>query len=169
MRSTFKRRGNRRQILRLRPRARGAVTAEFAAALVVFLPIVIIMGFVCYEVVIAFTIYNALNHCAQLGAMAISEAYGGDAGYATSITMQQNILQNITFANIVVNPNQYSVQFPPSPQTATWTDLTGNVPEVVVTCTYAGGLYGLPPFPNPDPLHLGKTFILQAKASAYLE
>jgi Flp pilus assembly protein TadG len=147
----------------------GAIAAEFAATIALMVPIVCAILFCCYEVAMAFTIYNALNHSAHLAAMALSKAYGSDAGYATSSSMQQNVLKSVTFPNIVADPQQFTVAFPPAPATASWKGQTGDVPLVVVTCTYQGGKYGLARFPNPDLLNLGSRFPLQAKATAYLE
>jgi hypothetical protein len=146
----------------------GSITAESCAALVVLLPPLFFAAFVCYEVAMAFMIYNALDASARKAAMALAMAYPGDNTYATSATKQQSLLAGIHFANMVVNPNQFTVTFPSSPASATWTNSTGNIPAVVVSCTYRGGQYGLPPFPNPDPLNLGH-ISLTATATAYLE
>ncbi len=147
----------------------GAVTAEFGASIALMLPIALLVLYASYEVAVGLMIYNALDHSAHLAAMALSKAYGCDAMYASSWTKQQQVLSNITFSNIVVNPNQFTVTFPTTPSTSSWMNSNGNVPVVTVACTYAGGQFGLPPYPNPDLLGLGKTFRLQANASAYLE
>jgi hypothetical protein len=147
----------------------GAVSAEFAASLALMLPVVLVVLYACYEVAVALMIYNALDHSAHLGALALSKAYGGDPTYAVSVTKQNQVLSNITFAHVVVSSNQFEVQFPNAPATASWMSNSGNVPAVTVLCTYAGGQYGLPPFPNPDLLQLRKQFKLQASATAYLE
>lgn len=155
--------------LRVRKRStKGVVTAEFVGALAILLPIVLLVVFSCGEVAAAFMIYNALNFSAQSAAMALAKAYGQDPRYATDSSMQQALLSQITYANMVVSPQQFTVQFPGSPSTASWLT-TSNIPEVVVTCTFKSGQYGLPPFPNPDPLRLGKNFSLKATAVAYLE
>ena len=155
----------------MRPRSRasrGAVSAEFAAAVCLIAPLTILVIFSCYEIMTAFLIHNALLHSAHVAAMTLSKAYGGDATYATSTDKQKQIFQNIKFSNIVISPNQFSAQFPPTPATADWTT-PGNVPAVTVTCSYKGGQNGLPPFPSPDPLNLGSNFTLTAQAKAYLE
>ena len=149
--------------------SKGAVITEFAAALVLLLALFLSITFACYEVCLAFMIYNALNHSAHSAAMLLSRVYGGDPAVATSTAAQQAYLESIKYAGIVVDPSQFTVTFPPSPSTASWDSTSGNVPTVVVTCTYTGGQYGLPPFPNPDPLQLGQMFTLTAAATAYLE
>jgi len=146
----------------------GAVSAEFAAAVCLITPITILVVFSCYEIMTAFLIHHALLHSAHTAAMALSKAYGGDASYATSVDKQNQVFQDIKFANIVISPYQFSAQFPPTPATADWTT-PGNVPALTVTCSYKGGQYGLPPFPSPDPLKLGSNFTLSAQAKAYLE
>jgi Flp pilus assembly protein TadG len=147
----------------------GAVSVEFAAAIALVLPIVLVVIFGCYEVAIACMIYNALNHSAQQAALALARAYGGDATYATSSEKQRAVLSTINFAHMVVSPQQFSVQFPQSPAAASWTGNDGNCPTVSVTCKYTGGRNGLAPFPNPDPLNLARSLSLEAKATAYLE
>ncbi|MDR3617410.1 MAG: pilus assembly protein [Candidatus Obscuribacterales bacterium] len=147
----------------------GAVTAEFAASLALILPMVLMILYASYEVAVALMIFNALDHSAHIAAMALSKAYGCDASCAVSSAKQQQVLSNITFNNIVVNPNQFAVTFPNNPPAASWKNGNSNVPIVTVACTYASGQFGLPLFPSPDPLQLGKLFKLQATASAYLE
>ena len=160
--SKFSKRTNRRKTF-------GAVSAEFAATIALILPVVLLVLFACYEAVIACMIYNALNHSAHTAAMALARAYGSDVTCAKSLSKQQVVLDDIKFANMVVSPEQFSVKFPESPVTSKWTDNSGNLPTVSVTCRYAGGKYGLATFPNPDPLHLGRQFSLEATATAYLE
>jgi Flp pilus assembly protein TadG len=154
---------------RKRTSQRAAVTAEFAAAVAIFVPIILVVVFACYEVAMAFMIYNALNYAAQTAAIALSKAYGGDASYATSTTKQQALFAQIKYANMVVSPLQFSAVFPPAPANASWLSNSGDYPTVIVVCKYTGGQYGLPPFPNPDPLKLSQRFSLQASATAYLE
>lgn len=148
---------------------RGSLIIEYAAALVVIFPIVFITVFTCYEMSLAFMIFNALNQSSHSAAMILAKAYGSDPSVASDTSKQTSYLQNVTFTNMVVSTNQFTVTFPPNPQTSSWTDTTGNVPIVLVTCTYTGGQNGLAPFPNPDPLNLGPKISLQATAVAFLE
>ena len=159
---------NARRITK-RASERAAMTAEFAAAIAVFVPVLLIVVFACYEVALAFMIYNALNHAAHSAAIALARAYGGDASYATSTAKQQALFEQIKYANMVVSSQQFRAVFPPSPATASWTSQPGDIPAIVVFCKYTGGQHGLPPFPNPDPLNLSQRFTLQASATAYLE
>lgn len=147
----------------------GAAIVEFAAALVVIFPLVFIIVFTCYEMSLAFMIYNALNQSAHTAAMTLSRVYGSDPTVASNTAMQESFLQNITFNNMVVSPNQFTVTFPANPQQSSWLDTDGNVPVVVVTCTYTSGQNGLPPFPYPDPLNIASKITLQATAVAFLE
>lgn len=148
---------------------RGSALVEFAAAIAVLIPLVFLTIFACYEVTLAFMIYNALNQAAHSAAMVISREYGSDPTVATDTSKQTALLSHITFSNMVVSPNQFTVSFPPSPDTTSWTDLTTAGRMILVTCTYTGGKNGLAPFPYPDPLNLGQSFTLQASAVAYLE
>ena len=150
-------------------RKRGSALVEFAAAIALLFPLVFLTVFACYEVTLAFMIYNALNQAAHSAAMVMSRAYGGDPTIATDSSKQSALLQNITFSNMVVSPNQFTVAFPPSPETSSWTELSSAGRMILVTCTYTGGQNGLAPFPYPDPLNLGQSFTLQASAVAYLE
>lgn len=147
----------------------GYLIVEFAAALLVILPIVFITVFTCYEMSLAFMIYNALNQSAHSAAMTLAKVYGSDPTVAANTSLQTSYLQNITFTNMVVSPEQFTVTFPPNPQHSSWLDTEGNVPMVVVTCTYTGGQNGLAPFPNPDPLNIASKITLQATAVAFLE
>lgn len=147
----------------------GYLIVEYAAALVVIFPLVFITVFTCYEMSLAFMIYNALNQSAHSAAMTLAKVYGSDPTVAADTSLQTSYLQNITFTNMVVSPNQFTVTFPANPQHSSWLDTEGNVPIVVVTCAYTSGQNGLTPFPYPDPLNIASKITLQATAVAFLE
>lgn len=114
-------------------------------------------------------IYNALNQSAHTAAMTMAKVYGSDPTVAADTSLQNSYLQNITFTNMVVSPNQFTVTFPANPQHSDWLDTDGNVPIVVVTCKYTSGQNGLAPFPYPDPLNIASKITLQATSVAFLE
>ena len=147
----------------------GSQIIEFAAAIVVIFPLVFITVFTCYEMSLAFMIYNALNQSAHTAAMTLAKVYGSDPTVASATSLQESYLQNITFTNMVVSPDQFTVTFPANAQQSSWLDTEGNVPIVTVTCKYTSGKNGLPPFPYPDPLNIASKITLQATAVAFLE
>lgn len=147
----------------------GYAIVEFAAALVVIFPIVFLTVFTCYEMSLAFMIYNALNQSAHTAAMTLAKVYGSDPTVANNTSLQETYLQEIKYTNMVVSPNQFTVTFPANPQRSDWLDTDGNVPIVTVTCKYTSGQNGLQPFPYPDPLNIASKITLQATAVAFLE
>ncbi len=76
-------------------RKRGTSQVELAAGLVLGLPIIIGTAFVCYEVVLAYMIENALNKAAHSAAMTLAKAYGSDPTVATSAAKQTTYLNKI--------------------------------------------------------------------------
>lgn len=141
-------------------RAAGYAIAEFGAALVIIIPIVLSMGYVAVEAGIAITIYNALSASAGKAARKLAIAYGQDPG--STMTTPQAVFEQVTYLNFVTSASQFSI-----PENG-W-NTTANPPTITVTCTYIGGQEGRPPFPNPDILNLENQFRIQAQATCRLE
>jgi len=87
--------------------------------------------------------------------------YGSNSQIQYSRSMQDvMVFNNIHINNVVVSTNQFD--------NPTW-DTAGIPPTVTVTVHYTSGQNGLSTFPNPDPLHIGKNFKLDATSTYRLE
>jgi hypothetical protein len=143
-----------------RSRVAGYAIAEFGAAIVILIPVLLILGYAAVQASIAVTIYNALSASAARAARTIAIAYAKDP--AATIAEPDNAFRQVTYLNLVTSASQFSIP------TNGW-NTTANPPTVTVRCTYIGGQEGRPSFPNPDILNLGKQFQIQAQATCRLE
>lgn len=140
----------------------GFAVAELAAALMLLLPLTIAVCFVAAEAMQFCMIKSVLNHGAAVAARRLAIAYGTNA--AAAIANPEDSFSNCRVANIIVDNRQFSIP----PGTAGW-NLYSKPPTVTVEVTFASGQYGLPTFPNPDPLRLGRNFSMTSSAKANLE
>lgn len=140
----------------------GFAIAELAAALMLMLPLTIAVCFVAAEAMQFCMIKSVLNRGAAVAARRLAIAYGTNA--AAAIADPQSSFSNCRVANIIVDDRQFNVP----PGTAGW-NLYSKPPTVTVEVTFASGQYGLPTFPNPDPLGLGRNFSITSSAKANLE
>jgi len=140
-----------------RKRRGGQALIESVAALVLLLPIIMIVIYAVAECSYACVIKSGLSAAAHEGARNIAIAYWKNGGVEPD---PAPILERVKVANIVTSPSQFTVGY--SPQ--------GNPDSVTVTVKYGGTDTGLPPFPNPDPLGLGRfgTIIIRASATQAL-
>ncbi|MGD9682768.1 MAG: hypothetical protein AB7W16_16380 [Candidatus Obscuribacterales bacterium] len=143
-------------------RQRGAVIAEFAAALMLLFPLMFLICYVAVEAMQLCMIKSVLNHTAAVASRRLAVAYADDPEAAVS--NPDACFSEIRFNNVVVDNRQFDVPA----GTAGW-DIYSNPPTVTVEVTFQGGLYGLPPFPNPDPLGLGLNLTVRSSAKANLE
>jgi hypothetical protein len=143
---------NRRQKGRKRA---GQSLAEGAAVMALMLPLFILIIFVGGEVVQAYLIKNVLTQAASKAARDMSIDYWQDKSIANNRS-QQNVLvfDRIRIAGVIADSRQFNEAVPPT---------------VTVTVNYDGGLYGLMPFPQPDPLGLGAFFKLSSSTVHALE
>ncbi len=138
-------------------RRSGATIAESAASLALLLPLTFMIIFAVLEASYAFMIKNSLSQGARRAARDLSIAYGEDPAIASSRALQETqVFDNIRIVNIINDSDQFD--------DPVW-DTVGDPPTVTVNVRYQGGQYSLPPFPNPDPLGLGSTFIINAGSS----
>jgi hypothetical protein len=140
----------------------GVGMAEFTAALTFLLPIIVISGFAAFQVAQVYMIKTTLDFAAQTAARKLAIAYGQDPTSAEAFP--EKVFDKIRLVGIVASTDQFSV---PS-GTAGW-NTTVNPPTVTVHVVFQGNKYGLPPFPNPDPLGLGESFSLKSSATYRLE
>ena len=146
--------------LKTRSRTRGSAISQLAASMTFFLPIVITASVVGFEASQAYFINRSLNQAAYNAARQLAINYGQNP--TTAMNNTSTVFSSIKFANVVTSSSQFSVP------TGGWSTST-TPPTVTVTCTFYSGQYGLPKFPNPDPLHIGSTIVLQGRATARLE
>ena len=140
----------------------GFAIPELAAALMLLLPLPIAICFVAAEAMQFCMIKSVLNRGAAVAARRLAIAYGTNA--AGAIANPQDSFSNCRVANIIVDNQQFNVP----PGTSGW-NLYSKPPTVTVEVTFASGQYGLPTFPNPDPLGLGRNFSMTSSAKANLE
>lgn len=145
-----------------RSRKAGASIAEFAAAMILLLPVIITVCFVAAEAAQVYMIKSGLNYCATVAARRLSIAYGLNP--TGTVGNEDAVFDTVRHTGIVISSQQFDVP----PGSAGW-NTAGQPPTVSVEVRFQGGQYGLPAFPNPDPLGLGQGMVLQSVATARLE
>ena|SRR5262249_8069635 len=142
-------------------RKQGVSIAEAAAALALLLPLLFLVIFVVLEASYAYLIKNSLAQAAREAARDLAVQYGQDPSIAGSRTVQNTqVFDKIRINKIVADSTQFD-----DPVFA-----TGIEPSTVtVTVHYRSGQFGLPVFPNPDPLKLGANFPIDATSTYRLE
>jgi Flp pilus assembly protein TadG len=135
--------------------------AEGAAVMALMLPLFIVIIFVGGEVVQAYLIKNVLTQAASKAARDMSIDYWQDKSIANNRLLQNaQVFDRIRITGVVADSRQFSDAI---------FDTTAVPPTVTVTVTYSSGLYGLVPFPQPDPLGLGASFRLSSSTIHALE
>lgn len=129
---------------------RGTQFAELGAALIMFLPVMMISVLVAAEAAEAYEIVGTLNQAANQAARALALSYSEDP--TGTMANPNTILSQITCLNIVKSTQQFNTN---------WNTLS-TPPMVTVTVTFKSGQYGCATFPNPDPLNIGQNFTLTA-------
>jgi hypothetical protein len=110
----------------------------------------------------AYLIKESMAQGARQAARDLSIYYGQNgSAIASNRTLQDSmVFDKIRITNMIKSSSQFA-----NPVFQTTTEpLT-----VTVTCSYTGGQYGLPTFPNPDPLNLGSNITLSATSTYRLE
>lgn len=129
-------------------RNKGSAIVEFIVALVIFLPILISILLAAVEVGTAYSLYQNVDTAARQAAKDMATAYQSDPTIIIDTTKQQAVLTRIRIPNVVADNAQFS--------DPVW-DL--NYPaSVTISCRFTSGQYGLPVFPQSDPLHLAGRF-----------
>ncbi|MDX2108440.1 MAG: hypothetical protein SFY67_18750 [Candidatus Melainabacteria bacterium] len=140
----------------------GVAIAEFGAALVILIPVVLTSALAAIVAFQAYMIHSALNQSATLAARRLAISYCLNPEYTMANT--KAIFKNITNMQIVKSEDQFEVPT----GNAGW-NLDATPPTVTVVVTFKSGQYGCAAFPNPDPLKMGNSFKLTARATASLE
>lgn len=135
---------------------RGATIAEFGAAMLVVMPMLLVILFVSVEMGHAYLINSVLSQAAEKAAREMALRWETDSTVDGSKGAQDVfVYDNIRNDGILVSSEQFDV--------ATF-DTTSDPKTVSVTVRYDGGQHGLTPFPAFDPLNLGPNFPLIATA-----
>lgn len=139
----------------------GVAIAETAASMSLLIPLIVMIAFVAVETTEAYMIQSALSQAARRAARNLAIAYGQDPTIAASRSEQDAVVfQNIRIPNFVNSNAQFDdPQWNTSLQPYTTT----------VTVHYLSGQYGLPVFPQPDPLNLGNNLVITATSTYRLE
>lgn len=142
-------------------RKKGSTIVETVASFVLYLPILVTFLFVIMEVATFFLIKETLAQAARQAARNLAVAYGSNRGIASDRTQQNSLVfDTIRVYNIINASAQFSnPTFNPN----------ANPPTVTVSVSYTGNQFGLPPFPNPDLLHLGNNFVVHSTSTYRLE
>lgn len=135
----------------------GGVLAEAVAVTSFLLPIVVFLAMVIVQATFAYIIDRDLQIAAGLAARALAEQGVPQNGQQVT---QDIVFSNIKIANSVVDPSQFT----PAPVY----NFSANPPTVTVFVQYKST--GIQPVtPIPDPLNLGKLFIIKAQATYRLQ
>lgn len=146
---------------RLRNRKRGAAIVDTAAALTLLLPVAMLMIYVAVEVSYAYLIKASLAQGARQAARGLAVAYGQNPLVANDRSLQESmVFDHIRLHNIISANEQFDNPV---------FDTTASPHTVYVLVHYRGGQYGLPDFPNPDPLGIRGYVQLNSDSTYRLE
>jgi Flp pilus assembly protein TadG len=135
--------------------------SEFAAVLMIVVPLALTLLFVGYEFAYGYMIKSNLDNAAKNAARAMAIAYGQDSSIAANQSKQQAVYTPIRVANFVNSNQQFTdPDFKPA---------GANPKSVTVTVSYLPGQYGLPMYPYPDPLNMAPTLRISGTYTYRLE
>lgn len=140
---------------------RGFTIAEAGASMALLLPLVIMLVFVVLEASYAYLIKTSMSQAAREAARDLAIAYGQNPAIASDRSLQDSLVfNNIRIPKMVASSQQFEDPV---------FDTAGNPPTVSVRVRYMGGQFGLPQFPNPDPLNLGSGLVIDGTNTYRLE
>jgi hypothetical protein len=139
---------------------RGLSLAETAASFVVLLPVLVLIVYTISEVAHVYMIKEGLSEAARRAARDVSAAYHGSKLVATNRSLQDRVYKNIRVPNVVHDPSQFNDAV---------FDLNSTPQTVTVRVHFRSAQFGLPRFPNVDPLNLQNVLKLNASATYYVE
>jgi hypothetical protein len=154
----------------IRPTCAMTIT-EFAAVLSMLVPLLIAILYVVLEGSYAYTIQTNLDSSARRAARALAINYGNNPTAAQASGGPNGYLAAFGKCCIPHFVQDVNTQFVSPPGYTNFFNTGTNPPQVSVTVTYpsAGIAPDMPPFPNPDVLHLGSNFKLQSTATYSVE
>ena len=138
-------------------RQSGGSLAESAASVSLLFPLAIVIIFVVAEASHFFIIKNGLDAGARQAARELAVVYGENQSIAYDRAIQDTeVFDNIRITNVINSSLQFDDPV---------FNEASDPPTVSVVVRYAGGSYGLPTFPNPDPLNLGTGFTINSTST----
>lgn len=142
-------------------RRNGLTIAETAASMIILVPVLFMVLYVVIEASKAYYLKEALSQGARQAARDMAIAYASNHNLEGNKSMQdQVVFDRVRIPNVINDSAQFDeAQF----------NSSAIPPTVSVTVHYTGGQYGLPTFPDPDPLRLGNTFHIQGTSTYRLE
>lgn len=151
----------------IRSNRKGVTLVEFAAALVLGLPLVIVMLYAVLEVNLLFTIRTNLDAATRHAAQLLINEYA-KTGIAAPDTSNGNLPSSIAF-EVKAADGTYFISKTANQFTWTW-DLDETPKTVTVTTSFptgasANSASGLMQFPAPDPLNLANKFSILTTAT----
>ncbi len=140
---------------------KGAGIAETAASMSLMIPLLILIVFATVETTQAYLIQSSLAQGARRAARNLAIAYGQNPAVASSRSLQDStVLQYIRIPNFINDNAQFDDPV---------FDISTNPHTVRVEVHYRSGQYGLPVFPQPDPLNIADKITITAESTYRLE
>jgi Flp pilus assembly protein TadG len=139
---------------------RGFSLAETGMTFACVVPLLFLVIFIAIEACQAFSIWQALSQGARESARRLATTYAVDPGIVGNTSDQSKYgFDPVRIQSAIADSSQFNASF----------NTAGSPGSVTVTTNYAPGQFGLAPFPQVDPLHLGSSFKLTASATYNLE
>jgi hypothetical protein len=129
--------------------------------MIILVPVLFMVLYVVIEASKAYYLKEALSQGARQAARDMAIAYASNHNLENNKGMQDEfVFSKIRIPNVINHPDQFE---------EAQINSTAIPPTVSVTVHYLGGQYGLPPFPDPDPLRLGSNFHITGTSTYRLE
>ncbi len=144
-------------------RRSGTTLVETAATMTLVIPLLFLVLFTAIEASQGYGIWQALQQGARESARRLATTYAVDPGIVSNTVDQAKYgFDPVRINQIINDSSQFSATFNSGSANTTPASVT-------VTATYSAGQFGLPQFPQIDPLHLGRNHQLAASATYRLE
>ncbi|MBY0548090.1 MAG: pilus assembly protein [Candidatus Obscuribacterales bacterium] len=139
----------------------GVAIVEGAASMAVMLPIMFLCIYVALEVSYMYVLKATLAEGAREAARNLAIAYGRDPDIAGDRSSQDSeVFDRVRIANVINDSAQFNDPV---------FNANAEPPTVTVTVRYTDNQFGLPPFPNPDPLHVSGLLTLVGTSTYRLQ
>ena len=149
----------------LAPRTgRGSSLPECVSVIALVIPVVVSITMVAIEASHACLISTKMTQGAHMAARALASQYDSNPAVQFDLAMQQSVLSNVRIDSYVVDNSQFELN------SNSW-NTASCPPTVSVVCKYLPGVGkpALAAFPSYDPLGVGSSFGIKAKATWSLQ
>jgi Flp pilus assembly protein TadG len=141
----------------------GSSLAETAATFAYVVPLFFLVLFIAIEASQVYGLSQALQQAARESARRLATTYAVDPGIVANVGDQKKYgFDPVRITGVINDSAQFTATFNPDSK-------TGTMGSVTVTASYLSGQFGLPQFPQIDPLLLGRNLQLKATATYTLE